>query len=184
MSNLDSIFKNTFRVLYPSMLFYATRIIGDDEAEDVVQEAFVELWKRKDEINDDEHIKAFLLRTIYTRSLNVLKHRDITQGYAESMKQIELERATFYHPENNDTISRIENKELREQIMNAISELPDKCRQAFIMSYLHDMKNKEIADVLDISVKTVEVHIYKALKFLRGRLDYLVFALLIFSIHQ
>jgi RNA polymerase sigma-70 factor (ECF subfamily) len=183
MSNLDIIFKETFRALYPSMLFYSTRIVGDKEAEDVVQEAFVELWKRKEELSDGEHAKAFLFRAIYTRSLNVLKHRDVTQNYAESMKQIEMERATFYQPENNETIKRMENKELREQIRNAIDELPDKCRQVFIMSYLHDMKNKEIADVLDISVKTVEVHIYKALKFLRGRLDYLVFVLIIFSIH-
>ena len=180
MDIVHSTFQHVFRKFYPQTLFYATRIVGEDDAEDVVQDAFIELWKRKDEIVDEEHIKAFLFRTTYTRALNVLKHRSITQNYAEAMQQLDLERARFYHPENNDTINRIENKELHDQIEARINELPDRCREVFVMSYLHDMKNKEIAELLNISIKTVEVHIYKALRFLRSRLDSLTFIFLFF----
>ncbi len=180
MDIVHSTFQHVFRRFYPQTLFYATRIVGEDDAEDVVQDAFIELWKRKDEITSEEHIKAFLFRTTYTRALNILKHRSITQNYAEAMQQLDLERARFYHPENNDTINRIENKELHDQIEATINELPDRCREVFVMSYLHDMKNKEIAELLNISVKTVEVHIYKALKYLRSRLDSLTFILLFF----
>jgi len=68
-------------------------------------------------------------------------------------------------------IRRIEDKELRKEIHDAINELPDKCKEVFKLSYLHDMKNKEIADILGVSLRTVEAHMYKALKYLRGRLD-------------
>ncbi|MFC2712582.1 MAG: sigma-70 family RNA polymerase sigma factor, partial [Segatella salivae] len=70
----------------------------------------------------------------------------------------------------NDVMGYIEGLETRKQINDAISELPAKCREVFILSYQHDKKNKEIAEQLGISIRTVEVHLYKALKTLRTRL--------------
>lgn len=64
----------------------------------------------------------------------------------------------------------MENMELRRKINQAIGELPDKCREIFVLSYLKDMKNSEIALMMNVSVRTVEAHIYKALKSLRARL--------------
>ena len=71
----------------------------------------------------------------------------------------------------------IESIELRKQINDAIDELPGKCREVFILSYQHDKKNKEIAEQLGISIRTVEVHLYKAIKALRERLKDKVYAL-------
>jgi RNA polymerase sigma-70 factor (ECF subfamily) len=183
MKNFNTTYKTIFNQYYPQMLFYATRIVGDEDAEDVVQDAFVELWKRHEKLDEDEHIRAFLFHAIYTRSLNVLKHRSIKQDYSDSVQDIELRKAQFYQPDNNEAINRIENKELHDEIFAAINELPEKCREVFMLSYLEGMKNKEIADVMNISIKTVEVHMYKALKYLRGRLDYLMFVSLIFMIN-
>ena len=76
----------------------------------------------------------------------------------------------FYQPGHTDVISRIENQELRAELHCAINELHAKCQEVFKLSYLHDMKNKDIADVMGISLRTVEAHMYKALKFLRDRL--------------
>ena len=87
------------------------------------------------------------------------------------MEEINQRRAEFYQPDNNEVIRRIEDKELRKEIHDAINELPDKCKEVFKLSYLHDMKNKEIADILGVSLRTVEAHMYKALKYLRGRLN-------------
>lgn len=70
-------------------------------------------------------------------------------------------------------IRRIENRELRQEIFQAINGLPEKCREVFKLSYLYDMKNKDIADTLSISLRTVEAHMYKALKILRERLSHL-----------
>lgn len=171
--NFDIVYKSTFRKYYAKLLFYATRIVGEEGAEDVVQDVFVELWNRKETIEIGDQIQAFLYRAVYTRSLNVLKHKTIEDNYCSSMEEINQKRAEFYHPNNNEVIKRIENHELRSEIYEAINELPDKCKEVFKLSYLHHMKNKEIADILNISLRTVEAHMYKALKFLRARLNHL-----------
>ena len=143
-------YKALFRKYYPNLIFYATRLVGEEEAEDVVQDVFVELWKRKDSMEIGDQIQAFLYRAVYTRSLNVLKHRNI------------------------------EDRELKKEIYDAINELPDKCKEVFKLSYLHDMKNREIADTMGVSLRTVEAHMYKALKYLRSRLDHLIILLTLF----
>ena len=172
--NFDVTYKALFRKYYPSLIFYATRLVGEEEAEDVVQDVFVELWRRKDSIEIGDQIQAFLYRAVYTRALNV------EDGYCAAMEEINQRRAEFYQPDNNEVIRRIEDRELRKEICNAINELPDKCKEVFKLSYLHEMKNKEIADVLGISLRTVEAHMYKALKYLRSRLDPLWIILFLF----
>ena len=180
--NFDVTYKALFRKYYPSLIFYATRLIGEEEAEDVVQDVFVELWRRKDSIEIGDQIQAFLYRAVYTRALNVLKHRNVEDGYCAAMEEINQRRAEFYQPDNNEVIRRIEDRELRKEIYNAINELPDKCRMVFKLSYLHDMKNKEIADTMGVSLRTVEAHMYKALKLLRDKLGYLNLMLALFFI--
>ena len=69
-------------------MFYATRLVGDEEAEDVVQDVFVELWKRRDSMVIGDQIQAFLYRAVYTRALNVLKHRSIENGYCAAVEEI------------------------------------------------------------------------------------------------
>lgn len=178
----DIAYKATFRKYHANLLFYATRIVGDEEAADVVQDVFVELWKRKDSTEIGEQIQAFLYRAVYTRSLNVLKHRGVESNYYTAMEEIARQRVEFYQPDNNEVIRRIEDRELRSQIHAAINELPDKCKEVFKLSYLHHMKNKEIADVLGVSLRTVEAHMYKALKFLRTRLSHLWWFFLLFFV--
>ena len=180
----DITYKALFRRYYPNLMFYATRLVGDEEAEDVVQDVFVELWKRRDSMVIGDQIQAFLYRAVYTRALNVLKHRSIEDGYCAAVEEINQKRAEFYQPDNNEVIRRIEDRELRNEIYQAINELPDKCKEVFKLSYLHEMKNKEIADVMGVSLRTVEAHMYKALKFLRNRLGHLWFLFLLFFIKE
>lgn len=148
--HFDLTYKSLFRRYYTNLLFYATRIVGEEDAEDVVQDVFVELWKRKDTMKVGEQIQAFLYRAVYTRALNVLKHRDIVSGYEAVMLEIHKKRVEFYQPDSNDVVKRIEDAELRRKLSDAINELPDKCRMVFKLSYLHDMKNKEIADTMGV----------------------------------
>ena len=140
--DFDITYKALFRKYYPNLLFYATRLVGEEEAEDVVQDVFVELWKRRDSMEIGEQIQAFLYRAVYTRSLNVLKHRNIESGYIAIVEEINQKRVEFYQPDNNEVIRRIEDRELRKEIYDAINELPDKCKEVFKLSYLHDMKNR------------------------------------------
>ncbi|MDR3118861.1 MAG: RNA polymerase sigma-70 factor [Mediterranea sp.] len=173
-NNFEVTYKALFRKYYPGLLFYATRLIGDEEAEDVVQDVFVELWKRKDNMIIGDQIQSYLYKAAYTRALNVLKHRDIKDKHAAVEEEINRKRIEYYYPhEQNETIKRIEDRELRARIKEAIDELPEKCRIVFKLSYFHDMKNKDIAETMSISLRTVEAHMYKALKTLRARLEHL-----------
>lgn len=168
--DFEGAYRQLFRKHYADLLFYATRLVGEDEAEDVVQDVFVELWRRQDAVEVGEQIQSFLYRAVYTRALNVLKHREVVGEYEAVAMEIHRRRLEFYEPDHNEVIRRIEDKELRRQLAEAIRALPDKCRTVFVLSYLHDMKNKEIADTLGISLRTVEAHMYKALRLLRDRL--------------
>ena len=155
--------------------------MGDDDAEDVVQDVFVELWHRKKTKITDEQIQAFLYKAVYTRALNVLKHREVRENYKTMQQELHLKRVAFYQPDNNEVMKKIENKELRNEIVAAINELPDKCKLIFKLSYLQEMKNKTIAEMMGCSQRTVEAHVYKALKILRNKLDNLYVLLAIFS---
>ena len=114
--HFDLTYKSLFRRYYTNLLFYATRIVGEEDAEDVVQDVFVELWKRKDTMKVGEQIQAFLYRAVYTRALNVLKHRDIVSGYEAVMLEIHKKRVEFYQPDSNDVVKRIEDAELRRKL--------------------------------------------------------------------
>ncbi len=177
--NFEQTFRAIFRRYYSHLLFYAEGIVGNEDAEDVVQDVFVELWKRKDSVEIGEHIQAFLYRAVYTRALNVLKHRAVKDDYCAARQELDRQRAEYYNPDNNNVMRLVENKELRAEIIEAIEELPEKCREVFKLSYLHNMKNKDIAEVLGISPRTVEAHMYKALKYLRSRLGHLWFMILL-----
>lgn len=97
------------------------------------------------------------------------------------MIEIYERKLQYYQPDHAEVIKKIENQELRQEIFGAINELPDKCKEVFKLSYLHDMKNKEIADTLGISLRTVEAHMYKALNFARTSQPFIIVIDYIFS---
>jgi len=161
------------------MYFYAKRIVGENAAEDVIQEAFLELWKRADiEKMDQPQIEYYLYKAVYSRGLNYLKHfRKMDTSVIDDINEM---RMSAYHSYIGNGEKDMENADLKKRIWQAIGELPDKCREIFVMSYLKDMKNSEIAELMNVSVRTVEAHIYKALKSLRARLGTIFLFLLFF----
>lgn len=159
-----------FKIYYSRLMLFALRFVEEEAAEDIVQDVFLSIWERKDELELGDQISSFLYRSTYSKCLNHIKHEQVVKGYGENQQKLSAERAAYFNPDNNDVIQQIENEELRKSISQAINELPDKCREVFRLSYLDEMKNKEIADFMHISLRTVEAHMYKALKYLRGRL--------------
>lgn len=81
---------------------------------------------------------------------------------------------------DDDTQRDIENSEIGKEMRQAIDQLPDRCREVFVLSYLNDVKNKDIAEAMNVSVRTVEAQMYKALRFLRDKLKYLLVLIVIF----
>lgn len=174
-----------FRRYYPSLLAYVSRFLDAEQAEDVVQDAFMDLWLRREKIDMSEHLGAFLYRSVYTKALNNIKHSTVVKNHGQAVIEIYNKKLAYFSPDNDGIIEQLENKELRKEVYDVIESLPDKCKEVFKLSYLHDLKNKQIADVMGISVKTVEAHMYKALKVLRVRLGHLVtFLLAILSLNS
>jgi RNA polymerase sigma-70 factor (ECF subfamily) len=160
-----------FRQFYPRLTAYACLFLEDEVAKDVVQDLFLYLWEKSDSLEIHTSLDAYLFKAVYQRCLNHLKQFKIRNYHHQLIEDHlhELE-AQLFDPEENESIRRLYMQELAADIKAAVDSLPEKCREVFMLSYLYDLKNKEISEVLGISVSTVENHVYNALKALRIKL--------------
>ena len=169
----ETAFEQVFKTHFKRLHAYAFTILRDElEAEEIVQQVFFKLWERNENLSLTGSVSAYLYRAVHNESLNYLKHQKVRSNHqlhvAYSMKN-EVE-----HP-----AKKVITGELEKKIHTALNELPEQCRTIFQMSRFDELKYREIADKLGISVKTVENQMGKALKLLREKLvDFLIFILL------
>ena len=164
-----------FRRYYADLCRVSIRFVQQAAtAEDIVQEMFVTLWTRREKLPGDTHsVSGYLRRSVRNRSLNYLRDQQripVDDG--------ELPDTTASY---QTATAGIEQAEDRQRIDRAIDRLPERCRLVFVMSKVEEMTHQEIADGLDISVKTVENQMTRAYKYLRQWLAVLL--LLITSAH-
>ena len=170
----EAAFELVFKTHYKNLYAYAFTILKDeDEAEETVQQVFFKLWERSEQLSIPGSVAAYLYRAVHNESLNFLKHQKVKEGYrlhvAYSMKN-----------KSEQPQGRMIKKELEEKFRETLNELPEQCRTVFQLSRFEDMKYRDIAGKLDISVKTVENHMGKALKILRTKLvDFLPLLLIL-----
>lgn len=172
--NLDKNIEKLFKETYPMLFCYAQKIVGYDDAEDVLEEVFLDICKRKDFIEIGDKINSFLFRAVYTRCINILHRRNSVHGHIKLIEEVHQRQLDMLEDDHNKIIiEKLENNELGYILKKKIEELPEKCRESFKMSYIYNMRNEDIADVLNVSIRTVESHIYHALKILRNELKQL-----------
>ncbi len=154
-------FSTLFEMHYDATCRYVMRIIRDkDTTEEIVQTTFVNLWVKRELIREDISFKSYLFKTAYNTALNYIKHQKVVSNYvARKQDKIEVAQKAY--------ISHQPDFELQQKIADAINELPPQCQKVFRLSREEGKKYHEIADELNISKKTVEVHMGKALKMLR-----------------
>jgi len=158
-----------FDVLYCLCLHYTNY---QEISEDIVQDAFLKLWEIKAGLKKDTSIKNFLFTITKNSCLNYLKSQQIANKHLSLIK----ERQAYYSAKALENIGDeiFELEELKIKIDNSIEHLPDNIKAVFKMNRYESMKYSEIADYLNISKKTVEARISKALSILRKELrDYL-----------
>ena len=161
-------FDTLFRKYYEPLCHYACTLTdGDlDEAEDLVQQTFVKLWEQRAAFDVQWSVKAYLYKMVHNRCLNRLRDARTREKYKVYNAEL-LEQAHEHQPGAAT--------ELSERIQKALSTLPPECRRIFELSRFEELKYREIADQLGISIKTVETQMGKALRLMRTELaDYLV----------
>ncbi len=176
--SFEKVFLEFSDVLYHLSLQYVQK---EEIAEEMVQDAFVKLWDIRENINDNKNLKNFLYTITKNNCLNYLRSQKTILQTKHDLKYIEMQ--LNYDALNLLASDNLEFEELQNKIETAINKLPEDIQTVFIMSRFEDLKYKEIANKLNISQKTVEARMSKALALLRTDLkDYLFYIYLITNI--
>ena len=135
----------------------------EDVAREIVQDAFVSLWEKRDTIDPGKSIKSYLSTTVRNKCLNHLRNH---KKFSNDLLAIEnlADEAGYDQPD------RLVEQEIRDVISAGIAGLPEKCREIFMLNRHENLKYQQIADKLGISVKTVETQMSKALQMMRIQL--------------
>jgi RNA polymerase sigma-70 factor (ECF subfamily) len=162
-----SSFKVLFEMHYSPLCNFAYRIIGDvDLAEDIVQDIFVKLWNEPGLLDSNKNINSYMYTMVRNRALEVLRRENIGQKINQQLGYLQNNISTT--DVNEDEIEKLM---LIEQIYVSIRQLPPKCSEVFTLSKVNGLTYSQIAEKMNISVKTVENHMSKALKIMRELLS-------------
>jgi RNA polymerase sigma-70 factor (ECF subfamily) len=168
----ENVFNHMFVNYYKPLCNYAYRYVNDMEAaREITQGVFVKFWEKASFNEAPFVLKSYLYASVRNACIDYLKHNRLHQEYRS---KILLEYADTY----DDHFEQIVAKELSNRIEEAVSMLPPQCQKIFRLSRFEYLKNKEIADELNISLKAVEAQISKALHFLKEQLSDYYFILL------
>jgi RNA polymerase sigma-70 factor, ECF subfamily len=169
-------FEMLFRNYYQPLCNYAYTFVQDrDEAEEIVQSTFMSVWEKREALEIRTAVKPYLYAMVRNACLNVIKHEKIKQVHAAGELAV-AERSV-------ESVTRtVVAAELEDKIQEALLKLPEQCRLVFKLSRFEELKYAEIASQLNISIKTVENQMGKALKIMRDQLsDYLPMLIIIMN---
>lgn len=162
----QSAFEQLFKAHFAHLCHFAHQYLQDQEAaKDITQKVFLYLWENRANMDQERSLKSYLFTSVRNRCLNYLRDR---QKYRSRLLDVDLEDIDI--PVDAEDFAL---EELQQKIAEALAALPEKCRLVFEKSRFENKKYTEIAQELDISVKTVEAHMARALKGLKVHLkDY------------
>lgn len=164
-------FEQIFKSNNKQLVNFCNHFISDiDKSKNLAQEAFVNLWLNRQKIETFNGIKAFLYTYARSGCLNYIRHRKVVSKYENLQLQQKEDSINSEVLESFD-FNSLEFIELEELIMKSIHDLPDQCRKVFMLSRFEGKKNREIAEDLNITIKSVEANITRALKSLRADLS-------------
>lgn len=159
-------FETIYRLYSNNLYIIAHSYTGDQYiAEDLVQEVFVRLWDQRKNLNIQSTLNGYLFMMIKNKCLDHLRKPRKTLSLEES--EMLLEERINYYALQDEAASQMIETELEKSIHDAIELLPEACKAVFLKTRMEGLKYREAADELNISVKTVESHMTKALKHMR-----------------
>lgn len=170
----ENIFTGHFKAFYlqyaGELIFFARKFVDTYTAEDLVHDVFLKIWDKKSTVIVEENVRNYLFSIVQHACYDYLKHQQVEDTFInKTFYQLKLDELKFYESSKD----YLWDNEKMEAVYASIEKLPSKSRTIFKKAYLEGKKHADIAKELDISVRTVETHIYKALKFLRNNLTIL-----------
>jgi RNA polymerase sigma-70 factor (ECF subfamily) len=162
---LEELFHRTF----PRLVDFATKITKDIQvAEDILQDVFIKIWERKKDI-ESINIEAYLFRMVRNQCFDYIKFVKVINEKETELDSIqkfeELYRIDFIRDEPYVLIQ----EELKLEIEKTIESLPPRCKEVFLLSKIEGLKNREIAERLQINIKNVERHLARAAKTFKNK---------------
>lgn len=153
-----------FQMYFEGLYRYAFTILkNNDDAKDAVQSVFVKIWEKRATIDEQQSVQSYLYTSVYNYCLNVKRKEKVRNEYVQNNQQTKHTQQT-----HRDQLVTRENIKT---ITDALESLPPQCKRIFLKSRFEKKKYAEIAQELNLSVKTIEVQIGKALKILREKLS-------------
>lgn len=165
-------FEELFIQYFPKVRTFAAILLkSEQEAEDVAQDIFVKLWEQPD-LWEGDLVRNYLYTMVKNHVFNRIKRKNIESRYIQSQINLQsLEEMTEF----NDPLNEIYHEELQLLLKLSLEQMPEKRRQVFEMSRFQHLSNHEIAERMNLSVRTVEQHIYLVLKDLKKLLTIAIF---------
>lgn len=158
-------FEEIYRCYYPQLGPFLMRYVNsDDVAEDIIHNVFYKVWDNRERLRADGTLKAYLFKAVRNQALNHLSRNkdDMSIQFSETNTQADLD---------NNPEMILELREFREAYLCAVEKLPEKRRNIFLMHREDQLTYREISEVLNISIKTVETQISRSMKFLIDKLS-------------
>ena len=171
-------FVQIFRHYYPDLVMFASRFILDRETcEDIVQEAFMKIWSNRKILEIRTTLRTYLIHLVQNLALNELKHRKVKTLYQDKNHEMILALSTEEHMFYTELSSAVD---------TLLANLDPAERETYVMSRVQRLKYTEIAQRLNISVRTVEVRISKAVSYLQRNLSTFrsIFLLILLSLYK
>lgn len=156
-------FAQLFKTHFPGLHTYAYTLLRDSHlAEEIVQDVFVKLYERAQHIRIQTSLESYLYRSVYNESINHKKHQQAKANYRKFI--LHRQNPASPPPDAGNYL------ELEATLQLALEELPEQCRTIFQLSRFEELKYREIAERMGLSIKTVENQLSKALKIMRKKL--------------
>ena len=165
---------------YARLISYARLFLSEEWAEDVIQDVFFSIWRNREKLDENLSINSYCFRAVHNMSLNYLKSKKHSDDFREwNYDRIAKIALSSIDVERDSVLGKLYDGDLRKRINEAIDSLPQRQKEIFNLSYVEEMTSKEISKRLGISSRTVESHLYQAMKHLRNYLSPEIIALII-----
>lgn len=173
-------FRSAFEAFYPKLVALACRFVERQVALDLVQDVFLAFWEQRFSVEID-NLQAYLYKSIKNKCLDYLRHQEVVEEYEARIRIAEARVAFIENTTDlNEVFANVSSRNMYELVEQSVKKLPLKCEQAFRLCYFNDMPQKEVAEIMNISVRTVERHIRRAILFLRSDLDKILLFIFMF----